>query len=92
MRTNEANREYNIPMDAGRSYFSEQEARRILHRKVRSLFKSAGIPKGSTGTVALVEVDGDGYSVGIEWDLAGQSRAMIDWFSKDEFEDLLIEF
>lgn len=78
-------------MDRGRSYFTEEEARRLLHRRVRSLLKLAGIPKGTAGIVSLVDVDGDGYSLGIEWDLSGQSRALVDWFSKDEFEEFLTE-
>jgi hypothetical protein len=52
--------------------------------KIRTKVEFSGVPKGTTGTS---EVDGKEFK--ITWDLPNRAKPLVDWFSKDEFEQFL---
>jgi hypothetical protein len=70
-------------------YFTEQEARRLVGQRIRSLIPFAGVPPGTEGQVKGADPSGGdpqlGWTVAIQWDLPRHSKPLVDWFSKDEY-------
>lgn len=74
------------------TYFSEQEARAKVGKKIMALIEFANVPAGSTGRVVshYSHSHGEGrvWGVMIAWD---DQKPLQDGFSRDEYEDFLEE-
>lgn len=70
-------------------YFTDSEARQKIGKKVRTNVDFAGIPKGTTGKVTgkYTHSDGD-VGLDITWDVP---QNITDGFSKDEYDDFIVE-
>jgi hypothetical protein len=80
-----------VSVAAERQYFSFEEATAKAGKRIETLIDFSGVPKGSTGVVVRYDEAGSGFDVGIQWDLTDRSKPLVDWFSKDEYEEFLIE-
>lgn len=80
------------------------EAEGKVGKSVRSLIEFSGVPKGTHGKVIRMDQgEGRGAIVAVEWDLPARTtiagrefqvqrtKPLVDWFSKDEYEDYLLE-
>ncbi len=74
-----------------RQRFTKQEAENKLGRAVRSLVPLPAVPQGTTGRVVRAEEINDGYDLVIEWDAGVSNSRFQDWFTKDEYENNLLE-
>jgi hypothetical protein len=71
---------------SARYFFGKEAAEALIGRRVRALMEFRGVPKGTTGKVVRADpVNGDIYSVGVEWDLPYRGRPPVDRFSRDEY-------
>jgi hypothetical protein len=65
------------------------EARNKVGRRVSLLLECSGIPRGTTGEVIRIDqVEPMQFDVVVEWYLPARPAA---WFSKKEYEELLLE-
>jgi len=73
-------------------YFSESEAAEKIGKSVRSLRDFSDIPTGTTGTVLRSYKHSNGeIGIDIQWNLPGRRTPLIDGFSKDEYNQFLVE-
>jgi hypothetical protein len=72
--------------------FTGEEARAKLGRRVRSVVTLDGIAAGTSGSVMQVdEIENDGFDLIIEWDTRLDGKRQHDWFSKEQFNQCLID-
>ena len=72
--------------------FNGEEARAKLRSRVRSLVARDGIAAGTSGSVMQVdETENDGFELIIECDSRIDSKRQLDWFSKEQLNQYLID-
>ena len=72
--------------------FAEQEARAKLGHRVRAVVALDGIAAGTSGSVMQVdEIENNGFELIIEWDIRIDGKRQHDWFSKEQFNQYLID-
>jgi len=72
--------------------FTAEEAREKLGRRVRSIVALDGIAAGTSGSVMQVdEIEHDGFELIVEWDTRIDGKRQHDWFSKEQFNQYLID-
>jgi hypothetical protein len=60
---------------------------------VETLVPFSGAPQGTAGVVVRYDEADSGFDVGIQWELPRRrTRPLVDWFSKDEYEEFLREW
>jgi hypothetical protein len=73
-------------------YFTKSEAGKKVGKTIQTMFKFAEVPAGTCGTVITIYKanwdDKKGYGVNITWKLP---CPVTDGFSKDEYEEFLVE-
>lgn len=75
-------------------YFPIAEAAAMRGRRIKTLIEFAGVPVGTTGTVARYYIDctPDGQAgLTIQWDLPNRFHKLEDGFTKSEYEKFLVE-
>ncbi|MDQ3816954.1 MAG: hypothetical protein M3362_04585 [Acidobacteriota bacterium] len=79
-------------MSQKRKRFSKEEAGRLLGRHVRLVTEFADIPRGTTGLViGRHEVEPEGFEIIVRWEGIEVGKHTTDWFTKEEFETVLVE-
>jgi hypothetical protein len=72
--------------------FSREEAQVKLGRHVRSIVQFDAVPAGTFGCVMqLDEIEKNNFEVIVEWYVLIEGKRQHDWFSKDQFDQCLIE-
>ena len=72
--------------------FSREEAQTKLGRRVRSVVGFDGVPPGTFGCVMqLDEIEKNNFEVIIEWYVLIDGKRQHDWFSKEQFEQCLVD-
>ena len=72
--------------------FTGDEARAKLGRRVRSVVALDGIAAGTSGSVMQVdEIESGGFELIVEWDTRIDGKRQHDWFSKEQFNQYLID-
>ncbi len=72
--------------------FSREEARAKLGRRVRSAVGFDGVPAGTFGCVMqLDEIEKNNFDVIVEWYVLVDGKHQHDWFSKEQFEQCLVD-
>ncbi len=75
-----------------RIHFTEAEAEGKIGCIIRSVIEFRGVPEGTRGKVIRADAVKVGkFSVGIEWELPVSGKPLVDWFSKDDYEQYLLE-
>ena len=74
-----------------RQLFDEVNARALVGTRVRTRVEFSGVPVGTAGQVVRADRSGDGYTLGVEWELTGRTKPLVDWFSRSEYERFLAE-
>lgn len=82
-----------VSVAAQREYFGPEEAAGKIGKRIETLVDFSGVAKGTIGVVVRYDEAGSGFDVGIQWDLPERQgrKPLVDWFSKDEYEEFLIE-
>lgn len=65
--------------------FTQQQAQALMGLRVRTQVEFSGVPAGTAGKVVRADEGAGGYTVGIQWELAGRDRPLVDWFDRAEF-------
>jgi hypothetical protein len=72
--------------------FSREEAQVKLGRRVRAVVGVDGVPPGAFGCVMqLDEIEKDSFEVIVEWYVLIDGKRQHDWFSKEKYEQHLID-
>jgi hypothetical protein len=72
--------------------FNREEAQAKLGRRVRSIIACDGVPTGTFGRVMqLDEIEKNNFEVIVEWYVLIEGKRQHDWFSKEEFEQCLVD-
>lgn len=72
--------------------FTEEEADHLMHRRVRLVVEFSDIPRGTAGQiVAKEEIEPGGFDVLVAWDEPASKLYSHDWFTKEEFDQCLVE-
>ena len=74
-----------------RVYFSQEEAQTLVGRHLENRRAFSGVPSGTEGIVRRASSTSQGFTVAIEWQLGGQGKPLLDWFSRDEYRRYLKE-
>src|SRR5205809_5583379 len=79
--------------DSRQEHFSRREAVAQLGRRIRTQVGFSGVPAGTAGIVVRADPAGTqrAYTVGIQWQLGGRQQALVDWFTKSEYDRFLKE-
>ncbi|MBI1805084.1 MAG: hypothetical protein HY033_10280 [Ignavibacteriae bacterium] len=81
-------------------YFDKPTALSKVGKKIQSLVEFAGVPRGTTGRVMKADAvnhsllkgtDSKLYDLAIEWDIHDHCTSLVDWFTKVEYEQFLVE-
>jgi len=78
-------------------YFTHAEAVVKLGKTVKNKIPLSGVPEGTRGTVAAVSYAGNlRYELEVQWHLPHRRfgmklKPLSDWFTRDEYEDFLLE-
>jgi hypothetical protein len=82
-----------VTVAAEREYFRPEDAAAKVGRRVETLVPFSGVPQGTAGVVVRYDEAGSGFDVGIQWELPEhRTKPLVDWFSKDEYEEFLREW
>jgi hypothetical protein len=82
-----------VRVTAAQEYFSMEEAAAKVGRRVETLVAFSGVPRGTAGAVVRYDEAGSGFDVGIAWELPERrDKPLVDWFSKDAYEECLMEW
>jgi len=71
--------------------FDQATALAKVGRKIRTRVEFSGVLTGTTGHDLRADPSPAGYTVGIQWDLPGRTKPLVDWFTKDEYDQYLEE-
>ena len=72
--------------------FSREEALSRVGRRVRSIVGFDGLEVGTLGRVMEIdEIEPDGFELIIEWDSRIEGKFQHDWFTKEQYENSLVE-
>ncbi len=72
--------------------FSREEAQSKLGRRVRSVVGFDGVSPGTFGCVMqLDEIEKNNFEVIVEWFALIDGKRQHDWFSKEQFEQCLVD-
>lgn len=71
--------------------FTKAEAQAKVGLRVRTRVAFAEVPAGTLGTIISADRVIDGYDVEVEWGQVGHRTPWVDWLTKVEYEDRLIE-
>jgi hypothetical protein len=72
--------------------FSKEEAQSKLGRRVRTVVAVDGVPSGTVGSVMeLDEIEKNSFEVIVEWFVLIDGKHQHDWFSKEQYEQCLID-
>ena len=72
--------------------FTEEEAERLMQRRVRLTVEFSDIPQGTCGkVVAKEEIEPGGFDVLVAWDEPASKLYSHDWFTREEFDQCLVE-
>ncbi len=79
--------------DSLEKHFTRQGAVALLGRRIRTDVEFSGVPAGTAGIVVRADPAGSpgSYTVGIQWQLDGREKPLIDWFTKNEYDRFLGE-
>ena len=72
--------------------FDSATALSKVGRRIQTLVAFSGVPRGTFGQVIQADPGEGGYSLAIQWVLAGrEGKPLVDWFSRAEYERFLRE-
>lgn len=72
--------------------FSREEAQARLGRRVRTVVGVDGVPSGTFGCVMhLDEIEQNSFELIVEWHVLIEGKRQHDWFSKEQYEQCLID-
>jgi hypothetical protein len=71
--------------------FTRAAAQAKVGKRVRTRIAFGGVPRGAIGTIIRADRVIDGYDVEVAWVWAGRRTPWIDWVTKAEYEQCLIE-
>lgn len=72
--------------------FTEEEADRLRHRRVRLVVEFSDIPQGTAGRIITKEeIEPGGFDVLVAWDEPASKLYSHDRFTRQEFESCLVE-
>ena len=74
-----------------RVLFDLKTAEDKLGQQVETLVGLSGVPEGTRGKVIRADECGDGYHLAVEWALEGWATPLVDWFTRNEYEERLKE-
>ena len=75
-----------------RELFDRATAEAKIGKRVRSLIEFSGVPVGTSAVVFGASGEHGGYSLAIQWILPEKhGKPLVDWFTRDEYEQFLIE-
>jgi hypothetical protein len=72
-------------------WFTEDEARAKIGTRIRTRVEFSGVRAGMVGTVIRHYASGRGRALDIAWEIPGRSALLVDGFSKDEYQQFLME-
>jgi hypothetical protein len=72
--------------------FSREEAQALVGHRVRTVAGVDGVPMGTFGNVMhLDEIEKDNFELIVEWYVLIDGKRQHDWFSKEQYEQCLID-
>lgn len=73
-------------------YFTPEEARAKVGRRIRTDFAFSSVERDTTGkVVGFYHHSPKQCGVEVQWDLLGRPTPLVDGFSKTEYQDFLVE-
>lgn len=75
-----------------RQLFTEEEAKALVGRTVRTTIAFSGVPAGTEATVIQADRSRDGFTVALQWHLPADpargfsGKPLVDWFDKSEYD------